>query len=884
MCHSLQRGAACARLLAAFMLAMAMPAICVAAQAAAPGPSLGGNLPHAAPKVPLSLPQAAAAAAAAPRLKRPVASLVTQPKAAPMLGPSSKTPRKAAAGPMQASACRRIPPSANSTEVCNMAAVTIIGCMYSCWNRNHTDERCACCWQGQQLVNNSSCEPCPVGSFARSGWNSCQACRPGTSTASTGSVFCNVCAPGYGVPPSVFPQPVWKCSKCPVGFYSGGNSTQSCSKCDDGFTTAAAGAMAAAECIPAVCNSLPPAVAGVASWPVTCSGASSCAAECSDNWTGTVSVLCGPNGDWLPPKQTCQPQQPGSEDITGVLSIALSSVIVKSKAQIVFSMRFNASLSAAAGPVKLFSCSAAGDPLQLLTDMQLTASGGSSYSASLDLQGTPLGSVSSSPGVLHFTAVVGADNRATGATAKLQLLPGCADGPAATPPEGGRPWDATACASSATGQQCFTTCDWPAYDGGGYFTTCLSDGTWSAAGGFCFARACRGSPGPEWADSGCAGRSVGSNCTEPCGTGQQGIGYVAECTIGGWQVTARDCSDVPTTCSLLPTANAPAGSKGWNNDCAGRGNGEFCQALCDGLNAYFGQGYSALCQDGQWTVQPGGRCQVCASSQPFAPTGAAVNLGETSGLLGGVVVTNDGSKVLVADTWNNRIAVYSAQNLQYQERWGNVHSITGVAQAPGVDGNVFGMSWDYLSAYTQGTGYLYEFKVTDGSAVTTHNPTNNLYELMATDSAGRLYAANPDTKYVTRWDTNDNFARKDLKPNDGSTFAPLGVAVDARTNKVLATDNSNGRVVAFNSNGDFIGTLISGLPSGNLGGLAVDATGNIYVALRTTPSQLLKFDSSARLLGKFGGLLTGPWGVAVGRGGTVWVTEASGSAHKITCM
>jgi hypothetical protein len=104
---------------------------------------------------------------------------------------------------------------------------------------------------------------------------------------------------------------------------------------------------------------------------------------------------------------------------------------------------------------------------------------------------------------------------------------------------------------------------------------------------------------------------VGSQCTAQCPSGQQGVGYVAECTYVGWQVTARDCSDVPLPpkpCNFLPTPNAPAGSKGWAADCAGRGDGESCQAKCDGASSYFGQGYTALCQDGQWMVQPGGRC------------------------------------------------------------------------------------------------------------------------------------------------------------------------------------------------------------------------------------------------------------------------------------
>jgi hypothetical protein len=112
------------------------------------------------------------------------------PRAAPILSNGPKASRKGAATPQQTSACVRIPKTANSTEVCSMAAVTIPGCMYSCWNAARTAERCACCWHGQRLVDNS-CRACPVGTYARSGWNVCQQCSPGYSTYSEASIACN---------------------------------------------------------------------------------------------------------------------------------------------------------------------------------------------------------------------------------------------------------------------------------------------------------------------------------------------------------------------------------------------------------------------------------------------------------------------------------------------------------------------------------------------------------------------------------------------------------------------------------------------------------------------------------------------------------------------
>ncbi|WIA40966.1 hypothetical protein OEZ86_004616 [Tetradesmus obliquus] len=591
-------------------------------------------------------------------------------------------------------------------------------------------------------------------------------------------VVCNVCSAGYGVPSSAFTQPVWRCDRCPLGFYSEGNTTTACSKCSEGLTTAAAGATAATECIPAVCNSLPPAVPGIPAWPASCNGTSSCTAECSGNWTGSVGVLCGPDSSWLPPKQTCQLQQPGPEVFSGALSTNPTNVIVK----------------------------------------------------------------------------------ATGAVAQLELLPGCADGPAEAPPGGSRPWDVTACSASAVGQQCFTTCNWPAFDGMGYWVTCLPDGSWSGPGGFCFQMSCSGSPGPEWAGSGCTGLRVGSKCTVPCPSGQQGVGFVAESAL-------------------------QAGSKGWGADCAGRANGETCQAACDGVNAYFGQGYSALCQNGEWTVLPSGGCRVCATSQTFAKRGDPLPSG-TGGGLYGILPTNDGNSVLVVDRnvgGGGRIVVYSARDLVYQTEWVAPFGVFALAQAPGPNGHVF------ASRYFNSD--VYELSYPSGTVATVHNVGVNFYVGLAVDSVGALYGANWLNEYVTRWDApGPNFAAPvNLQPNDGSTFVPWGVAVDARTGNVLVkvVDNAagdTGRVVAFNSRGTFLGTLIRGLPSTAIGGMAVDRAGNIYVTQYANPGQLRKYDSSGQLLGMFGKALATPVGVAVGADGTVWVTEEAGSAHKITCL
>jgi hypothetical protein len=73
-------------------------------------------------------------------------------------------------------------------------------------------------------------------------------------------------------------------------------------------------------------------------------------------------------------------------DITGQLSVSPASIIVKSNAQVTFTMKFTTALQVTAGTVKLFTCTAAGDPQQYLADMR-GDSASSVCSTSLALQG-----------------------------------------------------------------------------------------------------------------------------------------------------------------------------------------------------------------------------------------------------------------------------------------------------------------------------------------------------------------------------------------------------------------------------------------------------------------------------------------------------------------
>lgn len=141
---------------------------------------------------------------------------------------------------------------------------------------------------------------------------------------------------------------------------------------------------------------------------------------------------------------------------------------------------------------------------------------------------------------------------------------------------------------------------------------------------------------------------------------------------------------------------------------------------------------------------------------------------------------------------------------------------------------------------------------------------------------------------MTRYDPASNFAvLTAFTSPDLNLIQPYGVAVDPRTGNVLATDYANrwpGRVVAYSSGGTFLREVVTGLPLNTATGLALDAASNMYLALNDVPGSLLKYDSSGRLVSKYGGALMYPWAVAVGADGTVWITEGASGARKITCM
>src|SRR3972149_6699925 len=116
---------------------------------------------------------------------------------------------------------------------------------------------------------------------------------------------------------------------------------------------------------------------------------------------------------------------------------------------------------------------------------------------------------------------------------------------------------------------------------------------------------------------------------------------------------------------------------------------------------------------------------------------------------------------------------------------------------------------------------------------------------------------------------------------DGEFADPQGVAVDS-TGNIYVADTDNDRIQKFNSNGNFIltfGTL--GFGNGQFDGpqgVAVDSTGNIYIA-DTFNNRIQKFDSNGNFILTFGtlgfgnGQFDNPSGVAVDSSSNIYVAD-----------
>jgi len=161
------------------------------------------------------------------------------------------------------------------------------------------------------------------------------------------------------------------------------------------------------------------------------------------------------------------------------------------------------------------------------------------------------------------------------------------------------------------------------------------------------------------------------------------------------------------------------------------------------------------------------------------------------------------------------------------------------------------------------------------SGTTANNFTSPVtYTVTASNATTQDYTvAVTAVTFVTTWGSSGT---------GNGQFANLtGVAVDASGN-VYVADTSNNRIQKFSSSGNFITTWGSyGTGNGQFydpRGIAVDASGNVYV-VDSVNSRIQKFSSSGNFITMWGSYGTGngqffyPIGITVDASGNVYVTD-----------
>jgi len=170
---------------------------------------------------------------------------------------------------------------------------------------------------------------------------------------------------------------------------------------------------------------------------------------------------------------------------------------------------------------------------------------------------------------------------------------------------------------------------------------------------------------------------------------------------------------------------------------------------------------------------------------------------------------------------------------------------------------------------------------------------------VAVDPLGNVYVSDWDNNRIQKFSSDGTFLAKwgiSFGGDDGQFYEPYAVAVDS-TGNVYVADSGNHRIQKFNSTGTFLTKWGSTWESPGSGdgqfsrpsGVAVDSTGNVYVA-DLYNQRIQKFSTNGTFLAKWGTKGTGdgqfnePYRVAVDSTGNVYVADTGtwyNSYHRI---
>ena len=198
----------------------------------------------------------------------------------------------------------------------------------------------------------------------------------------------------------------------------------------------------------------------------------------------------------------------------------------------------------------------------------------------------------------------------------------------------------------------------------------------------------------------------------------------------------------------------------------------------------------------------------------------------------GVAVNADGSRIYATQTEGDpQVVVFDGSgsvvgSLKAPATAGGTHVPVYVAVNP-TNGDV------YVSDRPAATIYIYS---ADGAYLRAFDPGPDLTGWaplgLAFDTKGDLFVTSVGAPFqaVHEFGPDGTFVRTFGKANDFSF--PNGVAVDASGN-VYVADSNNGRLVVFSRDGSQLGVIGRGAGAGNLGlprGTAIDDSGRVYVA------------------------------------------------------
>lgn len=253
------------------------------------------------------------------------------------------------------------------------------------------------------------------------------------------------------------------------------------------------------------------------------------------------------------------------------------------------------------------------------------------------------------------------------------------------------------------------------------------------------------------------------------------------------------------------------------------------------------------------------------------------------GLYYGAVTSDSTGRIIVADTYNNRLQTFT-QNGDFLTAWSSGGNNDDQFHLP------FGLTLDsdnniYIVDCGNDRVQIYSpqgiFKSGFGKTGSGNGEFNAAHGIDI-DSSGNIYVADTYNHRIQVFSSQGSFIRsfgtKGL--NDGELNTPFGIAINS-ADEVFVADSQNARVQKFSNTGEFISIFgdpeLTNMVKYPMD-IAIDAHDNIYI-LDVYNHQLLKFSSNGNYLSSFGnfgnqpGQFKSPQGIAIDSNGNIAVSD-----------